>query len=297
MNTWGVSLRQLRLFVAAARHPSLAAASRRLNVSQATLSEAIRDLEGVLGRRLFDRDGRRLRLNALGHGFLVDAEHLVMEADDLVRRHGVKRQLTIGASVTIGNYILSDVLIALRRLQPELGISVVIRNTETIAKAVAAREVDVALVEGAIRNSDLEVRPWRNDALVVIAAQGHPVARGATVKDLMKADWILREVGSGTRESFDSVTRDWPQPARVAMTVGGNELLKALVRDGAGLGCLSAAAVVDEARRGELSIVPTGPFVMGRILRIVTPMGRRPDDAVSAFLSVCEQSRDITPPA
>jgi DNA-binding transcriptional LysR family regulator len=81
------------------------------------------------------------------------------------------------------------------------------------------------------------------------------------------------------------------------MTVGGNELLKALVRVGAGLGCLSAAAVADEARRGELSIVPTESFVMGRILRIVTRIGRKPDAAVSAFLSVCEQSRDIVPKA
>lgn len=281
------TLRQLRLFTSAARHPSLAAACRTLNLSQATLSEALRDLEAALGLTLFDRQGRRLRLNPTGRGFLIDVERLLGEADDMARRYGGGGRLTIGASVTVGNYMLGDILDALRRRRPGIGLSVVIRNTQEMAQAVLARQVDVALVEGAVGHPDLQVRDWRRDPLVVIAAPDHPLAAGATVEDLADAEWVLREVGSGARENFDAAAKAWPRPARVAMEVGGNELLKSIVRSGAALGCLSESAVRGEVRRRELAIVPTGSFAMIRTIRIVTPAGVGPSEAVAAFLEAC----------
>jgi DNA-binding transcriptional LysR family regulator len=284
----GFSLRQLRLFIATARQSSLAAAGRRLNVSQAAISESVRDLEAVLGLRLFDREGRRLRLNAAGHSFLIDAERLVREADDMARRYGASRQLTIGASVTIGNYILADLLADLRAKQPQTALSIVIRNTEAIAAALLAREIDVGLVEGLVGHPALEVRAWKADRLVIVAAPEHRLAPGAATEDLVAADWILREVGAGTRESFDAATRDWPSPVRVSMTVGGNELIKALVKMGLGLGCLSLAAVRGEVQRGELVIVPTPSFVLNRVLRIITPIGGKPNQALVKFLSICQ---------
>ena len=270
-----------------ARHPSLAAAARSLNLSQATLSEALRDLEADLRVRLFERDGRRLRLNPAGHAFLADVERLLAHADDVARRHGGRQSLRVGASVTVGNYILPDLLNAFRHNRPDVVISVVIKNTQDMAAAVLAREVDVALVEGAVSHSELIVQPWRDDALSVFASPDHPLAtKLVTLEDLSMADWILREAGSGTRETFEAVAAGWPSPPRVAMTVGGNELLKSIVGAGAGLGCLSAAAIFGEVRRGELVVIET-KLCMVRTLSTIRQSLPAPQGALASWLDFC----------
>lgn len=274
----GISLRQIKIFIAVAEQENLAAAGRQLGLSRATLSEAIGNLEGRLGKQLFDRENRRLCLNAAGRAFMRDTRALLIHAEAIYDRHSTRSTLTYGASVTVASYILPPMLIALAVTKPELHIDLVVRNTEQIVQMVLEREIEAAVVEGRVAHIQLDAIPWRDDALVFIAPPGHPLTRTATSAALAEAPWILREKGSGTRESFDAESAGWPNIPNIVMTSGSNELIKLAVAAGHGVGCLSRAAVQRELHNGEIALVP---YASPHLTRKLSLIYRK--DSISSF--------------
>jgi DNA-binding transcriptional LysR family regulator len=279
-----VTLRQLQIFTAVAEAGALAPAARRLRLAQPTLSEALRDLEAVLGVALFDRSARPLQLTAAGRALAPDAKRLLQCAEGLVGRHARRPRLSCGASVTVGNYILPRSIIAFRRSHPQVMVDLVIRNTEQIARLVLDREVQIGLVEGRVAHPDLSVRPWRQDELLIVAPPDHPALREPTPAVLARSPWVLRERGSGTRESFDAWTAGWPAPPPVSLTAGGNAAIVAAVVAGLGLSCLSGAAVEHDLAGGRLARVPVRAPELVRTLSLVQRQDARPDQALAAFL-------------
>lgn len=265
------TLRQLQIFVTVAKRENLAAAGRELRLSHATMSEALRTLEGLLDQSLFDRSNRRLTLNVAGRSFLKDAQRLLSQSDAVFRLHRGRARLHFGASVTLGNYILPPLVLALAKEHPDLEIDVVIRNTEGIARMILDRDIEAGIVEGTVTHPKLEAIQWRRDELVIFGRPDDPLADGATEEMLANARWILREPGSGTRESFDDLAEGWNSRPQVAMTAGGNEIIKQAVIAGLGIGCLSRAAVERELSEGALAIIPAHV----RLYRTLTFIHRR----------------------
>jgi DNA-binding transcriptional LysR family regulator len=285
-----LTLRQLQIFIAVADAGALAPAARRLRLSQPTLSEALRDLEAVLGVALFDRSARPLQLTASGRALVPEAKALLQGADALQQRHAGRPRLACGASVTVGNYILPPSVIAFRRSHPEVTVDLVIRNTEQIGRLVLDREVQIGVVEGRVAHSELSVRPWRQDELLIVAAPGHPALQEPTLEGLARSPWVLRERGSGTRESFDAWSAGWPTPPEVTLTAGGNAVIIAAVAAGLGLTCLSGAVVAGEIARGVLARAPVNAPELVRTLSLVQRRDARPDPALAAFLDVLEEA-------
>lgn len=286
-----LTTRLLRTFVAVAREGGIAAAARHLPLSPAAVSEGLSELEARLRKPLFDRSRKRLRLNAAGAALLPRAEAILRDLADLEDVHGRGREhLRIGASVTVGNYMLGGLVSRLRRDHPGLSLEVVIRNTRAIADAVEAFEVAVGFVEGRIERSQLEVRPWLSDDLVLIAAPDHPLAGVcASPAQLESASWVLREEGAGTRSTFDAAAAAHIEVRDIALTVGGNELLKSAVRDGLGVGCLSISAVERELRSGELVEVKAPWMALHRELFILTHLRKAPEPALAAVLEAAQR--------
>ncbi|SFM49970.1 DNA-binding transcriptional regulator, LysR family [Bradyrhizobium sp. Rc3b] len=282
-----LTFRQLNIFATVGDHENLAAAGRILGLSAATLSDAIRDVEAALGKEMFDRSSRKMRLSADGRALLPDAKKLVREAHALTLRHRSRSVLCIGASTTVGNYILPPLLDDFALRHPQTEITVQVRNTDDVVNLVAEHAVDAAIVEGRVTDSSLDVRVWRRDSLVIIAAPDHPLARSTDPAALGEAKWILREHGSSTRRSFETAVADWPVEPCVLMTVGSNELLKAAVMRGLGLSCVAASAVAAEVRRGELDIVPLNGVSFQQTLSIVQRTNKRSSSIVEEFLDLC----------
>lgn len=286
-----LTLRQMRIFVAVGEQENLAAAGRTLGLSAATLSDALRDVEAMLGKAMFDRPGRRLRLSPAGKALLPDAKKILRDMDAMMQRHGRLPILRIGASVTVGNYILPPMLSDFSIRHPDIEIVVQIRNTDDIVRLLLEHEIEAAIIEGRVAHPDLTVLVWRHDPLVIIAAPDHPLAEMNDIAALADAHWILREHGSGTRQSFDAAAAEWSSPPRVLLTVGGNELLKTAVIRGVGLGCISKSAVLSEIQRGELVLVPIQNTLIERTLRIVHRVEKAPEGNLRAFLSECMNSK------
>jgi len=288
------SFRQLEVFLAAARLENLSRAAERLAMSQSAASGALRELESQFGIRLFDRVGKRLQLNDLGRALQPQAEALLEQAQQLERsleRHEVQGELKVGATLTIGNYLAVELIARFMGEQPGARVALEVANTARIAAAVRAFELDVGLIEGELHDPELEVTTWREDALVVFAAPDHPLARRRRLSDtdLRAATWILREPGSGTRQTFDRAMHGLLADLRVQLELQHTEAIKRAVEAGLGLGCLSRLTVAAEFAAGRLVPLRVPQRDFTRHFYLILRRGKYRSPGLEGWLALCRQ--------
>ncbi|WP_416203082.1 LysR family transcriptional regulator [Xanthomonas euvesicatoria] len=279
-----LTLRQLLIFTAVADTGSTTAAAERVALSQSATSGALNELESLLGAQLFDRIGKRLMLNDNGRALLPQARALLDGMQQIEGQFGLGSaaaaaaplltRLRVGASTTIGNYVLPALIASYRSAWPGAAVDVVIGNTREVAAAVSRLEVDIGLIEGPCHEADLQVVPWRQDELVIVAAPTHAVAQAAMqarvpLKALRQAHWLLREPGSGTREAVEQVLLPHLHHLHSDLQPGSTEAIKQAAAEGLGLACLSLCAVQDLVTLGRLVILQTTlPRLTRRFYRI-----------------------------
>ena len=215
-----------------------------------------RDLEERYDAQLFDRVGKRLRLNMLGQSLRPLAEALISGAEDVdvvLQQQMPAGRLRVGATLTIGNYIAIPIIASFKRDYPEVSVRLHVANTAHIATS-AGFELDVGLIEGEYSHSDLQVMPWCHDELMIFCSPEHPYAtkKILTDDDLTNAQWILREHGSGTRQTFDRAMHGLINELDVHLEFEHTEAIKRAVEAGLGLGCLSVIPLADAFKRGSL---------------------------------------------
>lgn len=251
------SLRQIEVFATTARLGNISAAAGQLAMSQSAASTALAELERRTGHPLFDRAGKRLRLNELGRTLLPQALELLdraVELEGLLAGRAGPRSLRLGATVTIGNYIIPDIIERYRRLYPGAAISLEVANTDTIAARVASFELDVALIEGDYGDPDLLVSDWFEDELVIFCSPAHPLGAQSewSIDDVLAQEWAVREKGSGTRQTLDRAMRDHWSRWRIGMELQHIEAIINLVEAGSMVGCVSKVALTETLATGRL---------------------------------------------
>jgi DNA-binding transcriptional LysR family regulator len=261
------TLRQLEVFLAVARSESVSRAGEELGMSQSSVSGALADLEQQFGIQLFDRIGKRLRLNALGRSLRARGQALEEQAQELEAALSSRSSvgpLRIGATLTIGNYVAMPLVARFLEQHPGAGIELQIANTAEITRKVQNFEIDVGLVEGELREAALRVTPWCDDELVVFCAPDHPFCQKAALsdQDLLSATWIVREPGSGTRQAFEHAMRGILSELEIRLELQHTEAIKSAVAAGMGVGCVSRIALRDAVRLGTLTLcsVPQRDF-------------------------------------
>lgn len=300
MNVLRLTLRQLQIFVAVARSGSTTLASSEIALSQSATSSAVNELERLLSMRLFDRAGKRLLLNDNGRALLPRALALLDGAADIERMalgsQAQMQALRVGASTTIGNYVLprllADSLAGVQDTSSAWQSSVRIGNTAEICDAVAAFELDVGLVEGPSHQGALELAPWLNDPLVIVAAPGSELARAcagpraqpASPERLREQIWLLREPGSGTRETSDLALLPHLGSYRRSIEIASSEAIKHAVAQGLGVTCLSSWVVDDLIAAGRLVRIATTVPPLARQFYLVVHRSKQPTAALRAFV-------------
>ncbi|MCD1628523.1 LysR family transcriptional regulator [Marinobacter shengliensis] len=251
------SFRQLEVFLAAAHFQNITRAAESLAMSQSAASSALKELESQFDIQLFDRVGKRLQLNELGRLYRPKAEALLAQARELEQafsKHSEVGALKVGATLTIGNYLAVGVMAEYMSSPNHPKVSLEVANTSTIARRVRDFELDIGLIEGELQASELEVIPWREDRLVAFCSPDHPLAgKGElTDDDLRAATWILREQGSGTRQSFERGMHGLLPDLNVLLELEHTEAIKRAVEANLGIGCLSEVVLADAFKRGSL---------------------------------------------
>jgi DNA-binding transcriptional LysR family regulator len=284
-----LSLRQLEIFLAIADQGSTTAAAEQVARSQSAISSALVELETRLDAALFDRVGRRLVLNDNGERFYPQARLLMQQADALAGLFQEQGgQLRIGASTTIGNYVLPPLLaqadhLPCRRIE--------IANTREIAERIARCELELGLVEGKFQHPDLSLSHWQQDEMVIVAAS-HTVWATLTneASKLAQAPWILRESGSGTRSMVEQQLLGDLEAVNIALELGSSEAIHNAVLAGLGISCLSRHIVQRSLSSGALRLIAPQRTVSRRFY-IVRHRQRQPTPAVEQFLALCGQRR------
>jgi DNA-binding transcriptional LysR family regulator len=261
-----MTLDQLRVFVAVAERQHVTRAAEALNLAQSAASAAIAALEARYGAKLFTRTGRGIALTEAGQQFLPAARAVLgrVEAAELLLSElaGLKRgTLAIQASQTIASYWLPRHLMEFRQAHPGITIRLSIANSAQVMEAVHAGAAELGFIEDALADPALAVEQVARDQMIIVTAPGHPWCQAAAIspQDLADSPWVMREPGSGTRSTFESMLHVWGVPAaslRVAMELPSNEAVRAAVEAGMGATAISASVVAASLEAGLLARVP-----------------------------------------
>lgn len=287
-----ITLRKLEIFAAVANSQSVSGSANRLMLSQSAVSMAIADLESNCDSQLFRRQGRKLILNNLGRQLLPQASEILERVEQFKQTMKASQaeptgRLLIGASTTIGNYLLPLLIADFSRQYPQAQLSMQVGNSEEIAEALDSGSLDLALIEGPCHISHLERYDWQEDELVVVCGRNHPCALSTSVAtdQLFKEQWIIRERGSGTREIFEQALGIPASQLASIVEMGHTEAIKKAVEAGLGIGCLSRLTVQREVDQGWLIELKT-PLHLKRTLSLLLPYDCQINPLLQACLSL-----------
>lgn len=294
-----MNLNHLKVFEAVASTGSTTQAGDRLRISQPAVSKQLSELENNLGVALFDRLPRGMRLTdagrlLLGHAQRVLASEQAAETE-LAELLGLGRgRLSVGASTTIGSYLLPTLFGTFNRAHPKVELNLEIANTAVIQSAVLDNRVDLGLTEGFVSSESLDVEIAAHDEMVAVAAPDHDAAQrdSMRVAEFCEYPVILREPGSGTRDVIEAALAERSIEVRPLMSLGGTEAVKKAVASGMGVAIVSRLTVELELESGRLREVKLSDFEIRRALHLLCLKGKHRSPAMSAFIEILHQRRD-----
>lgn len=252
----------LKTFVTLVEVKNFTKTAEKLLMSQPSVSLHIKNLERDFQTKLLERSPKSLKITPTGE-LLYDCALQMISIYEQTRQsilehhHSIKGELKIGASFTIGEYILPAMLLDLQNKYPSLKLEVIIGNTEEIVQLVRLFQVDIGLIEGQTNEKDLFVHAFMEDELFIVSSKCHTLAKKGKVEiaDLQNEHWITREVGSGTREYLDHVLRSNGLKAKSFLTISSNQGIKETLIRGKGLSLLSHSVIERDVEQQSLSIV------------------------------------------
>jgi len=289
-----MTLRHLKIFVAVCESMNMTQAAEKLYISQSAVSQGISELEKYYNIRLFERLSRKLYLTEAGKKLLSYAHHLLrlnatVESD--MREMGTNGTIRIGASVTIGAYLLPKLVLELKKLNPTIEIEVFEDNTERIEKMLLEDRIDIGIVEGETSSEDLVKRSFVEDELVLICGPKHRFSEMKEVlpEDLEKEAFIIREKGSGTRKTFEDMMRKNGLRWKTEWTCNNFDTIKMAVGEGLGVSVISRLAVEKEIGYGLLCEKKVQGILFERQFKIIYHKNKYLTEQIHLFCRLWEK--------
>lgn len=284
-----VTLRQLRIFEAVARHQSISRAATELYLTQPAVSMQMKQLEVQVGLPLLERVGKRLFLTEAGQELRGHARDIAARLVDLNASmdefRGLERGLLRLAVVSTANYFLPDILADFSRRHPGVRVSLQVANREVVLASLAAHSTDLAITGRPPESPDIVAQHFMDNPLVVIAPPQHPLVGGGPVplERLARETLVVREPGSGTRAAMERHFAAHGLEVRPGCELGTNEALKQAVRAGLGLGMVSMQTIELELATGCLVVLPVEGFPIVRQWYVVHRTRKRLSAAAQIF--------------
>ena len=297
-----ITLKQLSVFVSIYQTGSTSRASEALHLSQSAVSSALTELEARLQMPLFERVGRRLNQHPNAHPIYIQAQAILGQSLTLEHYHKSQvGQIHIGASTTIGNYVLPPLLAKLYELLPDANVDMYIANTQEVVAEVEQLNIDIALVEGMPRPVDMKVieqRAWRTDTLMVFAKRESKWLKDVgryndvnhcyelSIEQLSTLPLLVREAGSGTRQIIDEQLLQHLPNSEIIMAIQQSEAIKRMVSADIGLGCLSQHVIEAELASGKLVQVKVAGIDLSRTWWLVWHKARHQSPIWQTFIDI-----------
>lgn len=291
----------LELFKFVAEKKSFSKASEILHISQPAISQQINVLEDYLAVKLFNRTTRKVSLTEEGkllYKYAIQIYNLFLEAEESINefRKIVKGTLTVGASLTIGEYMLPRIIGQYKKLNPQVQIKAEVFNTQQIVKHVLDETIELGLIEGSVEHDSLSVFPFIDDELGVIVSPNHPLSgqRSVSTEQLTYFPLIFREKGSGTRLVIESALKEAGLSLKslpITLELASNEAVKAAVEADLGISILSSRAVQKELQLNILKLIPIADLKISRKFSAVINVKHKPTSAMENFLAFLQAGK------
>lgn len=255
------TLRQLDTFLEVARQLSVSRAAELLHVTQPAVSMQIRQLEEIVGMPLYEPAGRKIRLTDAGldfEAYAIGAVAQLKQLDDaMAQRRGLKKGRVTLAIVSTAKYFVPMLLVKFRKRFPDIEIALQIHNRENIMKLLARNEIDLVIMGRAPDTLDCVATAFATNPLGIVSAPEHPLSRrrAAPLAILDGEEFVVREVGSGTRHAMERLFAENAIAPRIVMEMPSNETIKQAVMAGMGLSFLSLRAIRHELAAGHLVLL------------------------------------------
>ena len=291
-------LRSLELLQSVAERGSIRQAALAHHISQPAASMRLRSLERALGVQLLDRSSGKAQLTAAGLTVVqwsvdvLEGMRNLLLGISAIRSEG-KSQLRIVASMTVAEYLVPVWLNRLRTSDPEIALSLQMGNSEHVGNVIQRHSADIGFVEGQHAPRGLKSQIVRADDLVVVVAPSHPWAhrrRPLTPSQLAATPLILREVGSGTCEVFETAIRAVNLEVKTLIEMGSTTAIKAAAASGSGPGVIGRLTTKAEVDEGRLVIVPLQGLQFNRSIRAVWPEDRELGPLAKRLLRIAGDS-------
>lgn len=287
-------IRHLRTFVIVFQKESITKASEILHVSQPSVSLAIQELENYYHIRLFDRIGKRLSITEQGKWLYDYALHIVSMFDEMeteVKTWNNKGTLRIGSSITIGNFILPQLIEEFQKRYREVEIKVSVCNTKTIEQYILNNEVDLALIEGKTEYEQIQMEHLMEDPLCLICAANSELVKQEKISliDLERYPMILRERGSAVREMIEESLGYHQIHHRVIWESVSTQAIIRAVAKKLGISILPYLLVRDELARGLVKQLQVEEFHLSRQFSIAYHKKKYLTPAAKGFMELCKE--------
>jgi len=285
-----MNIRHLTVFLTVCDHMNMTRAAEELFMTQPSVSQMIAELELYYQSRLFERLNRRLYLTEAGKRLQSYARHIINlegEAKKNLADLNGGGVLRIGASQTIGAYLLPEIIAQFKNRFPDVEVFSRVENTREIEQFLLADTLDIAMLEGSIHSSELKEEPFLDDDLSVVCAPGHPLIKipHLSARDLSPYGFIIREEGSGTREIFASQMHSAGIQWKEAGIYNTTDAIKNAVQNNLGLGILPILAMQQEIMDGTIHLLHVTDLNLRRKLNLVFHRQKYFSNAMNSFVS------------
>jgi DNA-binding transcriptional LysR family regulator len=300
-----MDLTKFRTFCSIARRGNFSAVAEDLFMSQSAVSQQIQALERRYGVVLFDRGSKGATLTEPGRILFEKAQKILdiedeinHEFDDLRGLRG--GELHVGASTTVGNYVMPFYLGEFKKRYPDVKVSLIVENTRIIEEQLVSGMFQLAVVEHEVQNPSLTKEPIERDELILFVSPGHPWAQrdSVTKEELMEEPFITREAGSGTRDVIEeTLAAKGVTKLNVGMELGNSSAIKTAVQAGLGVSILSRRAIHPQLESGIIKAVQVKELSLERDFYLVTVADRYASPASAEFKDMLRdsQSSDLLP--
>lgn len=296
---------RLKAFCLVVEMKSFSKAAEAKFMTQSAMSHLIRSLEEELGVRLLHRHAKTVTPTPAGRHFYGHARRILqsyreMENDIYDIVHIAKGPLHIGASTTVGTYILPQVFYDFSRNYPDIALELTVSNTEGIIDDLHHGKIDLGIVEGKLRASGIVPTEIASDEIVVIASEDNPLTKrkGVVPRDLASQPFILPEPGSGTREFLEDYLRATgiePRNLKIAMTLGNPEVIVQMVQSGLGISFVSKWSIFRAMKEGTVRIVNLTGKTLRRKFYLIHLEGEPSTVTAKAFTEFLRDFRFFAP--
>ncbi len=252
-----MNFRHLKIFLTVCETGHMTRAAKELYMTQPSVSQVIAELEKYYDVRLFERLNHRLYLTEAGERLRSYARHILNLSEQAQKELAGLGQggfIRIGASLTIGAYLLPNLIANYHQKFPEVELFTQVDNTAVIEKQILADQLDLGLVEGPVSSPHIVEEYYCDDDLVVIASPQHSLIKHSiiSVQELSGQAFIVREAGSGTQAIFENAMQAAQVSWKVAGIYNNNEAIKQAVSANLGLAVVSKIAITEEVSQGKL---------------------------------------------